>query len=662
MPAAEKPSSRGACGAMAALPHLIRADQLSAVRRSVLMSIPINAALGATAALVAWNSGQTLAGLSWFAASSAANALRALLCRLSPPTDAGSVDRRLRLHSTLALLSGLVWAFIPALCEGYTSPQTLFYLTVVCGITAGAVTHGFAYAEIPIAFITPPLVSVAGCLFYAGGFDRVCLGATVVLYLAALIRACRESEGLMRETSRLKNEATFLANSLEGAHETATQIADEMTRRASRDALTGLLNRSGFMEEAERRAAIAQSPMSLLLLDLDGFKAVNDTYGHKAGDNVLIEVARRLQLALPSSFAVARLGGDEFAVLFEMGLVDVDPALLAHELIAAITIPFAAFDAGRIGVSIGVHVSTAPAIDEMLISADAALYAAKLAGRNRCYVFDTELAHHLAMRRDIERDLGKALSEGGLEVWYQPVMIDGGARFGGFEALARWRHPRHGWIAPPDLIASASLAGLGEQLLRFILSDVCVAILALQDLGLRGTRVAMNVSPREMSQIAVDELVLKDLRTRGVSPAMLEIEITEETALDIQAVRGKLAALSKAGVSVAIDDFGVGYSSLGALRRLRVDRVKIDRIFVEGVSQSAENRSLVQAILSLAGPLGFEVVAEGIEQEDDLAALRDLGCTAFQGYLLARPMPRNEALRWAWAHAESSASQLVPPR
>ncbi|WP_103120503.1 putative bifunctional diguanylate cyclase/phosphodiesterase [Methylopila sp. Yamaguchi] len=662
MVGAGRPLSLGAKGAATTLPHLIRSDQLAAVRRSVLLSIPVNVVLGITSALVAWNSGQTKAGLIWFAASCVPNSFRMMLCRLAETTNPAVVDRRLKLHSAAALSSGLVWAFIPTLCAGYTSPQTLFYLIVVCGITAGAVTHGFAYARIPIGFITPPLLSAAGCLFYAGGFDRICLGATVVLYLAALIRACREGEGLMRETSRLKNEATSLATSLEGAHVAATEIAEEMTRRASRDALTGLLNRSGFLEEAERRAAIAQSPMSLLLLDLDGFKAVNDTYGHKAGDNVLIEVARRLQLSLPSSFAVARLGGDEFAVLFEMGLVDVNPTLLAHELIAAIAIPFAAFDAGRIGVSIGVHVSTAPAIDEMLISADAALYAAKLAGRNRCYVFDAELAHHLAMRRDIERDLGKALAEGGLEVWYQPVMIDGGARFGGFEALARWRHPRHGWISPPDLIASASLAGFGEQLLRFILSDVCVTILAMREIGLADARVAMNVSPREMSQIAVDELVLKGLKARGVPPAMLEIEITEETALDIQAVRGKLAALSEAGVSVAIDDFGVGYSSLGALRRLRVDRVKIDRIFVEGVSRSAENRSLVLAILSLAGPLGFEVVAEGIEHQDDLETMRDLGCKAFQGYLIARPMPRNEALRWARTHARALPGRPAPRR
>ncbi|PZQ16083.1 MAG: GGDEF-domain containing protein [Ancylobacter novellus] len=648
---AETSLSREDAISPAKLPQLIRAEQLAAVRRSVLLSIPVNVALGATATLVAWNSGETFAGLVWFACSSVVNALRVILCRTDAPAAPAGVTSRLRWHSLLALASGLVWACIPALCAGYTSPQTLFYLTVVCGITAGAVTHGFAYAQIPIGFITPPLLSAAGCLFYAGGFDRICLGATVLLYLAALIRACRESEGLLWETSRLKNEATFLAASLSGAHERATQIAEEMSRRASHDGLTGLLNRNGFMEEAQRRAAVAQSPLCLLLLDLDGFKAVNDTYGHKAGDKVLIEVARRLDVTLQGGFAVARLGGDEFAVLFETGLVQVEPALLAEELIAAIAIPFAAFDAGRIGVSIGVHVSTAPAIDELLISADEALYAAKAAGRNRCYVFDDRLAWNLTMRRDIERDLGRALVDGGVEVWYQPIVVDGGARLGGFEALVRWLHPRHGWIAPQQLIASASLAGLGEALLRFILAEVCRTIRAFEASGLTDVNVAMNVSPREISQVPLDDLILKDLRRFDVAPEKLEVEITEETALDIDAIRGKLVALSAAGVRIAIDDFGVGYSSLGALRRLRVDRVKIDRVFVDGVAESVENRSLVQAILNLSDPLGFEVVAEGIEREDDLATMKELGCTAFQGYLLARPMPREEAIRWARTRA-----------
>lgn len=652
------------------LSRLIRADQLAAVRHSVTLSIPVNATLGLTAALVAWHSGQAAAGLIWLAASSVVNALRIALCRLPPPRAedyagrpaagfpaALGMDERLRLHWILALLSGFVWAAVPALCEGYTSPQTLFYLTVVCGITAGAVTHGFAYARIPIAFITPPLLAVAGCLFFAGGFDRNCLAATVLLYLVALVRACRDSEAQFCETSRLKHEATSLARSLAIARDDATLVAGEMRRRASYDALTGLLNRAGFLEEAERRAAHATAPLCLLLLDLDGFKAVNDTFGHKVGDNVLIEVARRLRVSLPADVAVARLGGDEFAVLYGSHAIDKRPEVLAEELIAAITIPFSAFDAGRIGVSIGVHVSRAPSIEEMLISGDAALYAAKQAGRNRCYLFDDDLRARIEMRRDVERDLARAIADRAIEVWHQPVMTAGGTRFGGFEALVRWRHPKHGWIAPPELLAAASLAGLAEPLMRFILREVCAMIGAVHALGFDHARVAMNVSPREMSQIAVDQIVLKELRSRGLPASMLEIEITEETALDIQAVQGKLAGLAEAGVSIAIDDFGVGYSSLGALRRLRVNRVKIDRCFVDGVTGSAENRMLVQAILRLGEAFGFEVVAEGIERSEDVRTLRELGCPAMQGFYFGRPTPPDEALR-RLARSEGSRAPI----
>ncbi|MFD1704995.1 putative bifunctional diguanylate cyclase/phosphodiesterase [Methylopila henanensis] len=639
-----------AAPAVEPLPRLIRADQLAAVRRSVLISIPVNVALGATAALVAWRSGHAGAGLIWFAASSVVNALRIVLCRLPERSDGDArllrlpdVDQRLRFHWILALCSGLVWACIPTLSDGFTSPQTLFYLTIVCGITAGAVTHGFAYARIPICFITPPLLSTVACLVAAGGFDRNCLAATVVLYLAALIRSCRESEQQVRESSRLKNEATSLAHSLEVARDQATTVAGEMRRRASHDGLTGLLNRSGFLEEAERRTALARTPLCLMLLDLDGFKAVNDTYGHKAGDNVLIEVARRLQMTLPSDVALARLGGDEFAVLYEPEAGGNPPAIVAQQLIAAVSIPFAAFDSGRIGVSIGVHVSETPSIDAMLSAADAALYAAKLSGRNRFYLFDDDLSARLDMRRDVERDLARALAHREVEVWFQPVMADRGSRFGGFEALVRWRHRKHGWIAPHELVATASLAGLAEPLMRFILGEVCAMIRALRSAGHANVRVAMNVSPREMSQIAVDELVLRELRRQGAPPAMLEIEITEETALDIQAVQGKLTALAEAGVRIAIDDFGVGYSSLGALRRLRVDRVKIDRCFVDGIAASSENRMLVQAILRLGEAFGFEVVAEGIERAEDFATLKALGCPAMQGYYFGHPAPAEEA-------------------
>ncbi len=646
-----RPAYRGAL-----LEPLILRDQLVAVRRTILVAMPVNAVLGFIVTLVSIRYGHGTAGLAWFASSSASNLLRVVLCLAPLPVPGAPyvglgrhavspVRRRLRLCSGAALISGFTWALIPALCAGYTTPQALFYLAVVCGTTAGAVTHGAAYARIPTCFITPVLLSVCVCLFHTGGFDRNCLGVTVLLYLAALVQVAHQSEAGFRQSSRLTNEATTLAHSLREAHARSIAVAQQMSHRATHDELTGLLNRAGFMQEVERRAAAADAPLCLMLLDLDGFKSVNDVYGHKAGDRVLAEVARRLREALTADFAIARIGGDEFAVFFTLTVPEAPP-VLATRLITAIEVPFAAFDAGRLGVSIGLHVARDFDITEMLTCADEALYVAKAAGRNRYFLFDDGLRDRLEMRRDVERDLLRALMEQALEVWYQPVFSQDGAALVNLEALVRWRHPRHGWIPPPELVATAAIAGLSEPLLRFIFDDVCLMIRALRDLGLEHVWVAMNVSPREVSRIAVDELLLGRLREAGLPPAMLEIEITEETALDIRSVQDKLNRLSRAGVHIAIDDFGIGYSSLASLRHLHVNRIKIDRSFVTGIAASSGDQILVQAILKIGESLGIEVVAEGVETADDLRLLQGLGCRLIQGHHFKPARPRAEVVGW----------------
>ncbi|MBZ9655599.1 putative bifunctional diguanylate cyclase/phosphodiesterase [Phyllobacterium lublinensis] len=634
------------------------ADQLMAVRRSMLISVPVSIILGVISVLVAIYYGLWLAGLVWFLAASAVNLARILLCRypvrlLDPAgpveqrnMDPVSVRQHLFLQSAAAGASGVVWAFIAILCEGYTAPQAVFYLTVICGITAGAITAGFAYARMPICYVVPVLLSVAAFLIYAGGFERYCLAATALLYLAALIRGALESEGLFRQFSRLKNEATAMAASLAAAKDQATEAAVELGHRAAHDALTGLLNRTGLMQAVAALAPSQTAGLTLMLLDLDGFKGINDAFGHKAGDKVLVEVSRRLRQSLDSDVLVARWGGDEFAVLFGSKLGDDAPSIVATKLIAAMSIPFASFDAGRIGVSIGICASDERDVDEMLIQADAALYRAKSEGRNRYYIFDADLRNHLEMRRDIERDLAKALSNDAVEVWFQPILGAGGRKLTDLEALVRWNHPRHGWIPSPDLVAVASLSGLAEPLFRTILKDVCTMLQTLRAMNLGHIRVAMNMSPREIAQIAVDDLILAKLRRLDLPAAMLEIEITEDTAKDIRSVKGKLAALTREGVRIAIDDFGVGYSSMSSLRQLHVDRIKIDRSFIEGIAGSIDGRNVVHSILSLGKSLGIEVVAEGVETEADAQALRKLGCPAMQGYYFARPMPQHETIEW----------------
>ena len=654
------------------LDRLIRRDQLDAVRASVQQALPINMLLGLASFLVALHSGHGVVGGLWFTAAMAVNLMRLAVCRapcaglaMSPDQSpvsreaaSRSVDRHLRLACLAALLSGSVWAFLPILSEGYTTAQTLFYLTVTCGITAGAVTHGIAYARIPICFITPPLLSVALCLLAVGGFDRNCLAATVILYLAALICSTLATERSFRETSRLKNEATALAEARKAAHASASALAEEMRERATHDALTGLLNRAGFVQRAEERLAAGQA-LCLMLLDLDGFKSVNDVYGHTTGDRVLAEVARRIRTALPADCEAARLGGDEFALAYDSAQLRESPAALAERLIRTVAEPFDSFDTGRLGMSIGICQRPADSLTHLLSCADEALYAAKHSGRNHFRLFDDGLRARLEVRRDCERDLSQALAEGALEVWFQPIFGRDGRAVTNLEALVRWHHPVHGWVPPADLIAAAAMAGLTESLLRFILEQVCGMLCALRDRGRHDLSVAMNVSPREMAQIAVDEIVLVRLRLLGLPAAALEIEITEETALDIEAVQGKLLALSRAGIRMALDDFGTGYSSLASVRQLRADRVKIDRSLVTGLTEAEDKRGLVQAVLGLGRALSLEVVAEGVETADDLATLQAMGCPFMQGYHLGRPQPADHVLRFLDARPATAAQSRL---
>ena len=641
--------------------RLTRHDQLLAVRRTVRLSIPINIILGASVLAVAWHAGRGPTAGAWFVVSLLWNVLRIWICGRPLAASGGAtrgddaaldatVVRHLRAHCVLAWLSGLTWAAIPLLCDGYTSPQTLFYLTVVCGITAGAVTHGFAYARIPLCFITPPLLSAAACLAWFGGFDRLWLAGTTVLYLGALARCTLESEKQIRHSIRLKNEATALQQSLRIAHDHAVNRADEMWTLASLDPLTGLLSRSGFFDRANKRFANGVSGRHcLLLLDLDGFKLINDVFGHKAGDGVLREVARRLDAVAGPDMLVGRMGGDEFMILYEPHDASDCPSMLAARLIASVCQPLDGYEHCKVGLSIGICRGPDTSLDDMLQFADAALYAAKRLGRNSHYVFDDELHGHLQMQRDIERDLPRALADDALEVWFQPIFADGGTSVRSLEALIRWKHARHGWVPPPELVSVAAATGLSEPLLRATLAKICRLTQAVLAMGGQRLPVAINLSPREMAQVDVDTILLDALEDCRIDAGLLTVEITEEVALDVHAVQGKLANLAKAGVSIALDDFGVGYSGLGALRQLGAACVKVDRSFITDIAASPRNQDLMRAVLNLGRSFGFEVVAEGVEHEADRQALIGIGCQTMQGYLLARPMPEAQLLAWLQA-------------
>lgn len=638
-----------------ALRLLMLQDQLLAIRRNMLAAIPVNIFISLIALFVSIHYQHGRQGIAWFTAASLVNFVRLGQIWLIPrktdgaqPSLAGArmVKRQLDHLCITALISGIVWAFMLSLSDCYTNPQTVFYLTVICGITAGAITHGTPYARMPTVFILPPLLSAFCCLIYFGGFQMHCLALTVLIYTVALIRCALQNEAEFRETSFLKNRAVTLVRSLEETHSRAVVVADQMSYRATHDDLTDLLNRAGFLKEMEKRVRGGHSTFCLMLLDLDGFKSVNDVFGHAAGDRVLVEVARRLSEALSPVFTIGRLGGDEFAIFYDSSTVDAFPAEVATRLIASIAVPFLSFDAGRVGACIGLYIGRDGNVTELLTCADEALYAAKAAGRNQFYIFDDELRDRLEMRRDVERDLRRALADAAPQVWYQPILGEDGQKLVSLEALLRWKHPQHGLVPPQELIATASMAGLAEPLLRRILAEICAMIRELRARGLAHVRVAMNLSPREISRLAVDEILFSELEKQDCPNSMLEIEITEETALDIRSVQDKLARLSNGGIQITIDDFGVGYSTLGTLRQPYVKRIKIDRSFVKDITYSRGNQILVQSILNLGRSLGLQVVAEGVETKEDHDFLQQAGCDLMQGYYFRRPAPLTSVLAW----------------
>ena len=648
------------------LDALVRADQIAAIGRALTIAIPVNAALAAIVAFVATYHGFAQPALVWLLLVLAANGGRFVLLRCLPatgddqdglaggaPPDA-ALERHFILSWLLALAAGAAWGLLPLVSGGYDGAGANLNLIVAAGIVGGAVAIGASHALTTIAFVAPTLAGAAVALVLAGGLDRYALALTTVIYFLALSRSAIQNETAFCEASRLKHEARSLAHSLEVAHALSVLTATEMGRRATHDPLTGLMNRAGFMQEVGRHAS--GSPYCVFLLDLDGFKSINDVFGHGAGDRVLIEVASRLRRTLPGDFVIARFGGDEFAIFHDRHSMPLPADDAAERLIEEITQPFDFLDAGRIGVSIGIHHGAGNDMGDMLAFADEALYAAKSTGRNHYRVFDDVLRMQLEIRCDIERDLIGALSARALEIRYQPIFRDGGRTLDSLEALLRWEHPRHGWISPTDIIPAAAIAGLSERLLLYILGEVCSMIEALDRGGRPDVRVAMNVSPREMSQLPVDRLVVGRLAEAGIAPSRLEIEITEEVAMDIPSVKTKLENLSAAGVRIAVDDLGIGYASLASLRKLHAGRIKIDRTFVTGLSRSAENRILLPAILALGQAMRLEVVAEGVETQDDFNTLLVFGCPLMQGYHLGRPMPQQAVVETLLAPPAHSAS------
>jgi len=410
----------------------------------------------------------------------------------------------------------------------------------------------------------------------------------------------------------------------------------DIAKHAARhDDLTGVLNRTGFVEELSARLSRNRQHQNVLMIDLDRFKAVNDTLGHSAGDDLVRKICVGVASVIPPGGVLARLGGDEFGVIVE-AMTDVGVADLCTRILKVCSASrLLKGHEVQVSASIGLAQQSATHSEiELMRQADLALYAAKREGRNRYRLFDTALDKATKYRLSIESGLERALRSGQFKMVYQPIVKAENAEIMGFEALVRWDSPEHGDISPSEFIPVAEETGLildiGDWIARQALKDC-------RRWG--GPYVSINLSVRQFLRHNVAERILRYAADADVPPGRIQIELTETAIIDdVERADHNLKILRAAGVSVALDDFGTGYSSLVYLNRFAIDCIKIDKSFVDNVTRDRQSAVIVASVAKLAGSLGMTVVAEGVETEAQRRVLIAAGCGAMQGFHFGKPM------------------------
>ena len=432
-----------------------------------------------------------------------------------------------------------------------------------------------------------------------------------------------------------------------------TDISEEKAQQrrleflAHNDALTGLSNRSWFghqLEQAVQEARASGEFIAVLLLNLDRFKDVNDSYGHTIGDEVLKHIARQVQSALRPGDVLGRMAGDELAVVARHLRHADGAAAMARHLIQAVAEPWRSPDGLEVvaGVSVGIcmfpeHASTT---ELLLQGAHAAVYGAKARGRGAWCFFHEAMTQAARERLELESRLRLALMQGHLQMYYQPQVDIATGRILGAEALVRWNDPQEGLISPARFIPVAETSGVIGPLGEWVLREVCRQGQAWRDAGLPELMLAVNVSPRQFHLTDLAGCASAALADSGFPARLLELEITESALAErTDEARQVLVRLRELGLRIAVDDFGTGYSSLAQLKRFPIDVLKIDQGFIRDIPQSEDDMAISAAIIAMGHSMGLSVLAEGVETEGQLAFLRERGCDTYQGYLCSRPLP-----------------------
>jgi diguanylate cyclase (GGDEF)-like protein len=497
------------------------------------------------------------------------------------------------------------------------------------------------FNDAPIGPIGPREISAL-----ATTFDQLSHNLQLVARQTEALGAGR----LQDDTLRQPLPGSFGA-SMQRSIEQSMAMTERLAHQARRDAMTGLPNRAAALErlqEAIDRTARSGKTVTLLFCDLDGFKVVNDAYGHAVGDAVLKEIANRLLGQSRDAEMVARLGGDEFVVIAEGIDNPSDAAAFGQRLIEAVEHPIQMEDARfHLSCSVGVTLSDADATPTLLLSqADFAVYEAKRSGKAQVMCFDSSMQAAVDDRFALESELREALVEGQLELHIQPIVGADSLTIESAEALLRWNRPGHGLVAPGDFIGVAEESWLIVDIGKFVIDEACRLLSTWQAAGIE-IPLAVNVAGRHLVDGDLVGDVQRALKTHNTPARLLTIELTEsQLVADLPRGAAVLTTLRAIGVRVALDDFGAGYSSLTYLRQLPIDTMKIDRSFVSELPSNSQSGSIVASLQQLAQSLHLEVVAEGVETAEQARFLSDLGCTRLQGYHFARPMPAADFGAW----------------
>jgi diguanylate cyclase (GGDEF)-like protein len=449
---------------------------------------------------------------------------------------------------------------------------------------------------------------------------------------SALSHKWQNARALKRHVEGLERVVTDRTRGLEAANR-------QLRHLASHDSLTGLPNR--LLLEDRITQAIAQANrqahgFAVAVVDLDRFKLINDSLGHRAGDELLCEVAVRLKGAIRAVDSIARLGGDEFVIIFDGPLTQAETLEMGKRLLKAMELPMRLLGIDvHVSPSIGIafYPRDGATIDTLLAHADAAMYYAKERGRNNVECYTESMGSVTQERVKLESELHQALRDGQFELHYQPKVDTATGRINSAEALIRWRHPQRGLLLPAEFIALAEECGLLDAIGEWVLHEACRQGRIWQQRGPRALRVAVNLAPSQFRLMDLVGQIRRALDASGLDPALLEIELTETAVMsDAEESVHILEAISRMGVLVSVDDFGTGYSSMSYLRRFPIDKLKIDRCFVEQMTARREDASIVRAIISLAHSLSLKVIAEGVETPEQLQLLAELGCDQYQGF------------------------------